>query len=456
MDAKRAEINCLDRGSDHFSAPSNDHLGQHVHLLHKPSQPGFASISGRIEAGRWRDLVVPIRTIEAVAREYVASGDLYLSASSFFKTRRAIAQLRELSACYVDLDYYRSKWAENSPDEVLRGAFWRLKELDLPLPSFAVWSGRGIQLVWLFEATVRMALPRWNACQKLLWGGLTEFGADRAALDAARVLRLAGTVNSKSGRMATLLWVDGAQEAPTFDELANQILPLTREQLVSLRAERARRRALHVDVRAFTPARTLTKETWAETVLTDVQRLRHYWWADGMIPSGSRDQMLFVSACMMAWLAPPQVMRREIIALAEEIAGWSLAETKSRMSAVFGRASAAAAGHKIEFMGREVDPRYKFKADTLVEWLGVSDSDMRAAGLRGIVSPDVRRENRAAAKVQERAARGATSRAETEKANKKLVWEARKLIAGGRSQTQAASIMGVNRPTLVRLLKKYK
>src|SRR5690625_8032446 len=96
------------------------------------------------------------------------------------------------------------------------------KDQDLPTPSLLVFSGRGIQAKWLLETPVpRQEMPRWNACQRYLVERLADVGADTAAKDARRVLRILQTVNSKSGAIIRVVTVDngpaGRSVAYTFD-----------------------------------------------------------------------------------------------------------------------------------------------------------------------------------------------------------------------------------------------
>jgi hypothetical protein len=49
-------------------------------------------------------------------------------------------------------------------------------------PTLAIGSGRGLYLIWLYRYIPRAALPRWTACQKVLWEVLKRLRADRAAI----------------------------------------------------------------------------------------------------------------------------------------------------------------------------------------------------------------------------------------------------------------------------------
>ena len=49
------------------------------------------------------------------------------------------------------------------------------------------------------------ALPLWKAVQEYLYNQLKEFGADRQALDATRILRVPGSINSKSKTVVSII-----------------------------------------------------------------------------------------------------------------------------------------------------------------------------------------------------------------------------------------------------------
>ena len=102
---------------------------------------------------------------------------------------------------FSDLDYYRTSYAGWLPELVRDAALRALDDAALPLPSFSVKTGRGIVLVWLHDPVPRHALPRWRLCQQRLLEVLRPFGGDAMCTDAARVLRLVGTRNSKSGTL---------------------------------------------------------------------------------------------------------------------------------------------------------------------------------------------------------------------------------------------------------------
>lgn len=434
---------------------------QHVQALH----PRNGRLDGGLRLGTvsfgqrlrdyerpWREWSVEVSEAAHVASDLVARGeaeDLYFSQNAFRGWRR-IAQLSTLGACYVDLDYRKRVTHAGKPAEaVAEGILSALADEGIPAPSYVVGTGRGLCAVWLTELLPRAALPRWQAVQARLASILTSYGADKAALDAARVFRVAGSTNSRADPLdatVRMVWCQGDPARPlrhVFGDLADEVLPHTRAELVSLSTERAARKA--AGRAPGKPVRTLTAQTWAETMLTDLQRLREYRYPEGAIPSGERDRWMFCAATAMAWLAPPAVLERELSALAHEAAGWQGSETRSRMSAALTRARMAAAGTRLEWEGREVDPRYRMRAGTVIDWLEIEPGEMRGAGLRMLVDADRRRELATERERESRRRKGAASRADQQAARielgRKALWLATK---DGMTRDEIAAHLGVS------------
>lgn len=418
----------------------------HVRILH-PVRPGVATVAESTRMG-WIEKAVPLKDLGRYVELMNGQTNAFVSQQSFYGWRR-VAQLARLGACYVDLDFYRTEFRHDRPEAVAHQVLRTLDDECLPSPSYVLSSGRGLLVVWLTEETNRAALPRWMAVQKHLADALRSFGADRKALDAARVFRLAGSVNDKVSEIVRPVWMSGPLDRVqrwTFEDLAREVLPLTRGQLVSLRVERAKRRA---EGAAITPQTRLDAGTLWETYLADLQRLRRLRWFGGL-PSGQRDTWMFLAATAMSWLTlPGQPLMREVYALAQEAGGWSERETASRMSSVYHRAAAAGRGERLTWRGSEVDPRYRFKASTIVDWLEISPTEMREAGLRALVTQDVRREIEAADK---RAARKPAQEARRMDRDR-MIWEAKKMAVSGSTQAEIAADFGVSQRTVGNWLK---
>lgn len=136
-----------------------------------------------------------------------SKNDLYISMNDFTKPSRKEENLYHLKHFYVDLDTYHSAYADlpYCNEFILQ----QLEELyfgiKFPEPNLVVSSGRGMYLIWNINEH-KNALPRWKTVQKYLCQLLTEFGADsKVSTDCARVLRVPGSINTKSGNYVKIL-----------------------------------------------------------------------------------------------------------------------------------------------------------------------------------------------------------------------------------------------------------
>lgn len=128
--------------------------------------------------------------------------DIYISINTFYKTYRRIDCLKELRACYIDLDIYNTKFTK---EQVMMNLEENYYNQSIPIPNFVMDSGRGLYLIWLINTVPSKALPLWKAIEEYLYKELKDFGADRKALDPTRILRVEGSINSKSNTRVKVL-----------------------------------------------------------------------------------------------------------------------------------------------------------------------------------------------------------------------------------------------------------
>ena len=414
--------------------------GQHGLVLHAQGQGLVTVAIRRGPCDRWHEWRFPLVELPDRLRSFERAEDVYIAQNRFWG-RRLIARLAQLDALFADLDYYTvPDLAGAHPDYVLDLALEALLIARIPSPSLAVSTGRGLALVWLHSAIPRAALSRWNACQRRLWETLKPLGADRRALDAARVLRLIGTTHGLT--KARVRALTPVAPAWPFDRLADEVLPLERAELYDLRVQRALRKPQE---RRSVPPQGFTPATLWEGRLSELQRLREHRWF-GTLPPGQRDSWLFLAGVAMSYLAIPTVLSRELPALAQEIAGWNERESRSRFSAIFRRAYMAARGETVEWDGMRVDPRYRFYDDTIVERLEISEAEMRLLGFKHLVTPEIAREQEAARKRAERHAKGENrqTRAEFLESAEQRRAEARLLRAKGLAWIEVGQLMGIS------------
>lgn len=146
--------------------------------------------------------------------------NVYITPNTFYKPYRRIECIKELNCLFIDLDYYKTG---KTRAQVLMDLEKNYFNQEVPTPNYVIDSGRGMYLIWLINAVPSMALPLWKAIQEHFCRVLKDFGADRQALDATRILRVPGSINSKSNTRVSIL--DEYNYVYDLREIQNEYLP---------------------------------------------------------------------------------------------------------------------------------------------------------------------------------------------------------------------------------------
>ena len=370
-------------GRSHRSAAAAS-MRAHLLALHEGTR-GKITIARKSAAGEWRQEATGLTELIDRIPSLAGQPDVYVSMNRFWGSRRT-DRIATCSALYCDLDYYNSKHAHLMPEQARYLALEKLRVANKPPPTLTVSSGRGLTMVWLHSEIPPAALSRWNRCQESIFETLSELGADSCARDATRVFRLAGTVNSKSGREVRLL--DIGDRTWNFDSLAYELLPRTRQELV---AERKQRKVPQDAKRKKPVVRHTATSLWRNR-LRELKLLAGLRWPQG-IPPGHRDTWLFIASVALSWLVPPAALDQHIVALARHYCpAWSGSSTLSRMISVRSRAVDAANGGKREWKGKDVDPRYRLTSREIIRQLSITQEEMKQLELRMLVNPARRQE----------------------------------------------------------------
>ena len=350
---------------------------EHFELIHTPDQHGTAVLWERQGLGkRWHKLAPNDPHAPALLRAQTGTKDGFITVNEF-RYWRQVDNLKSLRSLYVDID-------TNLNIQEIDDA---LHEAKLPRPSMIVWSGRGVHLYWLHEPMPAKSLPVWQRCQDTIIRALAPVGADKAAKDCARVLRLCGTVNAKNGAVVTGRVYD--PQPWRFHDLCDEILgprlevkPAKVRDLATARAERGQR------------LRTGSIYDWWHLVYRDLLAIAENHWF-GSIPEGHRNNFLFLSSVALSWFAHADTLEVELTRRAKTWApDLKVAEVRDAIGPSLKRAQLAAAGEKVLFNGQERDPRYWYKRETLHALLEPLIDPQLAPSLRAIVSDEIRRQHK--------------------------------------------------------------
>ncbi|WP_133017064.1 helix-turn-helix domain-containing protein [Clostridium cuniculi] len=146
--------------------------------------------------------------------------NIYITLNTFYKPYRRLECIKELNGVYIDLDYYKTKYTK---DQIIMNLEENYFNKIIPATNYILDSGRGLALIWLINKVPSKALPLWKAVQEYLYKQLKEFGADRQALDATRILRVPGSINSKSKTVVSI--IDEYDYIYDLREIQKEFLP---------------------------------------------------------------------------------------------------------------------------------------------------------------------------------------------------------------------------------------
>ncbi|WP_209125732.1 DUF4398 domain-containing protein [Alkalihalobacillus sp. BA299] len=175
--------------------PQNvEHAKYHAWFHHHDSD-GWITVARRTTSDKWQQYHYQPEELADQLGKWLGE-DVYFSQNTFFKPQRSIENIRQLRSLYIDLDFYLLNF---EPSWILGKLEHEFFGESLPDPNILIFSGQGIVLIWLLEPVPYKALPLWQSIQNYFLGLLKDLGGDERASDAARVFRIAGSVNSKNG-----------------------------------------------------------------------------------------------------------------------------------------------------------------------------------------------------------------------------------------------------------------
>lgn len=348
------------------------------------------------------------RHVQLAPGDSFESTSFWLSQGEFSKPNRQKLNLARIAVCWVDLDLHHEKspavLRRLTRDTALERALATCQARGIPTPSIILWTGRGLVLKWFTDVLPKPAYPRWAAVQKSLVEAFVDLGADDSARDASRILRIPSTYNPKSDQQCVPIFVNtffGEIVRHGFDDLADAVLPVTREQLRTLKRhrtaaqqEKARRLQHHLTVleserkgagkgnlRPFNPVRLAWLQVDDYRKLAELRPIgaRSEGWTNSLVWMASSALAVAVWADVDRW-------QQELSALAAELAPhWSSSRVIQATSSVRERMSAMAKGQWVEHNGKKRPPVYTPKHQTILDTLRVTD--MEAEQMRVILPP---------------------------------------------------------------------
>lgn len=411
---------------------------------------GNVYLARRPDGHSWQQYrVTSARQLAAAVQLWQAAGNtgLYISVNRFWGRRR-IVNLAALSGIMVDVDYYKvPAYRDWSPAMALDKVLMMLEDESLPAPSVAICS-QGLHLLWLHEEVPPEALPRWQAIERRLRETLKPMGAEPT--NATTCVRLIGSMHPGGYHVEPIL--NHPYDVWDFETLAYEILKYDRN------AEKRERKRLAdsalIPKRASAVGRPenlreYTIRTLWHARLLDLKQLL---WLRHWVPMPDmRARWLFLAAVAASWVSWPSELLYEVYELAR-YAGISGGYIRRATMSAYRTATAAARGEKVLYEGEWVDPRYRFKTATILEWLEITPEEQ--ALLRVLIGPELRRKRDAERKERERRAAGVIPRAEYEGRAAERRQKAVEMKARGMKYAEIAEALGVSLDTVKGYFRK--
>lgn len=380
----------------------------HIKALHKKSK-GFITIATIIEDkfSQWHYKVDEIDT-----KKIVNGTNVYMSQNTYFKPSRRTENIKELTNCFIDIDCYKAKHTKESVIYNLEKDYFNSI---IPRPNAIIDSGRGLYLQWNIEPVPSKALGLWYAIQRYFYNKLKDFGADAAALDPTRVLRIAGTINSKTGTQVS--FIDQYSYTYTLRELQTYLPELKEKQ-----AKKGTVRYMLNEYNLFY-ARLLDLVRICELRNWDMKGYRElicflyrYW--NCHYVKDTEEALRQTIEFNNQFIAP--LMLREVTRATQSAERAFLSENK----------------------------RYKYKNDTLIELLGITEQEQTQLGtiIGQAEKNSRRRQNR-------RNEQGLTSREQSKQDRIKTINE---LLSKGYKQSEISKELGVDKGLISRYVKEIK
>ena len=384
--------------------------------------------------------------------------DCYVSQNTFLPNRNN-TNIRELTALFVDLDYYHTEYKNLEPIEL-----WQVIKAELPWipePSRIVDSGRGAYLIWDFERplpvnrkTEKYNWPaQWQICEDFLVKSLKPFGVDSCASDMARVLRVPDTINSKNGARAKCFTTGNKYDFVELKEIFNAVYRSQREEQKKVIPKHRQNKKLNTK-----PYRKLERLfNWfslARARTKDIERLASL--RGGRLTDNRRKAIFVYAVESCHYCRSEESLRNEI----EGFVNSYIAEPEKynpytnshvNIKEVLRRFREQEARGHFQWLENHSANRYRLTTQYIIDSLGVTATEARS--MKALVS----KEEKYTRRVKKRREAGVREQVEytneVKKAAQRRIQEARRLFSEGMSKSAIAKKLGISRQSVYNYLK---
>lgn len=330
---------------------------------------GFFSILEKPN-GDPRQHSYPLNRLPEIIKGANPDRDTWISQASFVRPNRRAVSMKSIGLIFADLDTYKVEGLAGKTADQLTDLFLLFCIVEgIPTPSLVLFSGRGLQVKWIFEEALgNVDVTSWARVEACLIRSLADFAVDTVCRDVSRVLRLDGTRNTKSGELVRVTY--DSQVKYYFEDLAHTFLKIAPEPVLKLVTPRKT---------APNPNRIIYPAQWETSRLNwaRMQDIRKLWELRGGVQEGYREITLFWELnflCLSRAIGDGQFWH-EARSIAHEISPDGDFFKETDLTTIYRKSREMNAGSRIEFQGKTYSPLYTPKNSTLAEVFGITSDE---------------------------------------------------------------------------------
>jgi len=376
----------------HFQTALDLGVKPHYDLLHG----GKSWVSVATLGEHWQQRsYAPHEAVDALQAAADSGLNAYLGQNGLRPySNRNVSNTVWLNCLFVDLDTYHVPHLHaREPLALIRTLLAEHKEL--PAPTLYADSGRGLYLIWCFDKPVfcgkdaSARLIEWQRTEHQLVQLLQNYAADSKASDAARVLRIPESINTKVGRKVRYV-----QIAPpvSFWQLSKSI-QAAYYRSSGLQPKPDKTPQSEPQKASLIPFRRFNGYSLNFWRMRDYQKI-----AELRAPmTDYRHRLLFCFTVAACWYCRgTDTLYNEMLELSTRFfmpaPKYAPNKLLKRVSSVVERLEQANAGGKVLWHGNEIDARFKLTNLKIIADLDITESEQRE--LKTIIGKDERNRRR--------------------------------------------------------------
>ena len=165
------------------------------------------------------DCLYPTEEFYRWINDLKGENDVFFSLNSFYRRKKKASEVRHINAFCMDFDYYKLKRYSNlPPKEFYKKIIKKKLKFD---PTAVIDSGRGIYIIYAFHHCSYHMDRLYHAVMNHYLKIFEKYGMDSKALNTTQVIRIPGSINSKTGRTVSV--IEFNETNYTLQQLATQL-----------------------------------------------------------------------------------------------------------------------------------------------------------------------------------------------------------------------------------------